>query len=210
MPLPHVRQILARLLHSASGTSQRAQWARPPLSGPDFDLIMKWRSEGMPLDELTLRLRLLGYSPLKLSTVHRTLENIKEAHFQTLQERVAEAESIFARIPLPKPRTPEHRAKLSANAKVRWLTIAAMRAVGRRRPIKPRTLEHRAKLSAAMKASYAAGKMSRSVTPEIRAKRRAQSANGEGTERDFGCRLLVASVLRLSTASVSSSRSLAQ
>jgi hypothetical protein len=95
---PHVRQILARLLHSASGVSQ-IKWATPPRSGPDFDLMMRWHREGMPLDELTLRLRLLGYTPLKVSTVYRALESTKLAHFEKLQEQVAEAEAIFACIP---------------------------------------------------------------------------------------------------------------
>lgn len=100
---PHVRQILARLLHSARGVSQ-IKWAHPPRSGPDFDLMMQWHSEGMPLDELTLRLRLLGYTPLKVSTVYGALENVKLAHFAKLQEQVAEAEAIFARIPLARKR----------------------------------------------------------------------------------------------------------
>jgi len=174
---PHVRQILARLLHAASGISQ-INWAKPPRSGPDFDLMMQWHREGMPLNELTTRLRLLGYDPLKVSTVYRVLENTKQAHFQKLVEQVAEAESIFARIPLKKPRTAEHRKKLSDNHKIRWAspgfrdaTVDAMRAVGKRRPYKPRTAEHRAKLSAAVAASYATGKRGRSVPPEIVAKR---------------------------------------
>jgi AraC-like DNA-binding protein len=95
---PHVRQILARLLHSARGVSQ-IKWATPPRSGPDFDLMMQWHREGMPLDELTLRLRLLGYTPLKVSTVYRALESTKLAHFEKLQEQVAEVEAIFACIP---------------------------------------------------------------------------------------------------------------
>jgi hypothetical protein len=96
---PHVRQILARLLHFATYGASQMRGASPPLSGPDLDLMMKWHRDGMPLNELTTRLRLLGYDPLKMSTVHRVLEQTKEAHFQKLQEQVAQAESIFARIP---------------------------------------------------------------------------------------------------------------
>jgi hypothetical protein len=115
---PHVRQILARLLHSASGipqASSQPKWVAPPRSGPDFDLMMKWHSEGMPLDELTLRLRLLGYDPLKISSVHRALENAKETHFQKLVEQVAEAEGVFARV-----RRVVVQAKRSASIKASW------------------------------------------------------------------------------------------
>jgi len=185
---PHVRQILARLLHSASGIPQvpysqrirgpRAKWATPPSSGPDFELMLQWHSERMPLDELTTRLRILGYDPLRLSDVYKALENAKLAHFQKLQEQVASAEFIFSRIPLKKPRSAEHRRKLSEGHKARWMdpafrekTIAGMRRHGkgtRRSPY--RSVEHRAKLSVAAKASYASGKRSRTITPETRSK----------------------------------------
>jgi hypothetical protein len=156
---PHVRQILARLLHSANGTSQ-IKYTSPPRSGPDFDLMLKWHGEGMPLNELTTRLRLLGYDPLKASTVHRALENIKEAHFQKLQEQVAEAEAVFSRVTgIVKYSKPSARIvkypKRSAALKVAWVDPVKRAARAATMKVVQSRPDVNAKRSASLKAAWA-------------------------------------------------------